>query len=265
VSTSSYDLIAELYDEDMGRSAPPGDLAFYGALARAAKGRVLELACGTGRVALSLAAAGAEVTGVDRSLPMLRELERKQALLPAAAKRVLTACLDLRSRALGGRRFALVLLPYSAITYLVDDGDRREVLRWVHGLLGPGGRFALDTFIPDPALDLVPDDHVFQDYRRALPDGRVLSRCKVIRKDRALRRNEIERRYTMEDAAGAVLRQTVTREIIRPFPPEELAAELAAAGLSVVERRDDFGLTVGERARTAVIVCTAVGPAPGAP
>jgi SAM-dependent methyltransferase len=256
VSTPSYDLIAELYDEDMGRSAPPGDLEFYGGLAGAAKGRVLELACGTGRVALSLAAGGANVTGVDRSLPMLRELERKQAMLPAAAKRVQTACLDLRSRALGGGRFALVLLPYSAITYLVDDADRREVLRWVQGLLGPGGRFALDTFIPDPALDLIPDDHVFQDYRRTLPDGRVLSRSKVIRKDRSRRRNEIERRYTLEDAAGAVLRQTITRETIRPFQPEELAAELEAAGLTVVERRDDFGRPAGERARTAVFVCS---------
>jgi SAM-dependent methyltransferase len=255
VTTPSYDLIAELYDEDMGRSAPTGDLEFYAALARAAKGRVLELACGTGRVALSLAAAGADVTGVDRSLPMLRELERKQAMLPAAARRVQTACLDLRSRALGGR-FALALLPYSAITYLVDAGDRREVLRWVRGLLGPGGCFALDTFIPDPALDAIPDDHVFQDYRRTLPDGRVLSRSKTIRKDRQRRSNQIERRYTLEDGAGRVLRQTVTRETIRPFLPDELAAELEAAGLSVVDRPDDFGRSGEGRKRTAVFVCS---------
>lgn len=256
MTTASYDLIAELYDEDMGRSAPTGDLEFYAALAGAAKGRVLELACGTGRVALSLAAGGADVTGVDRSLPMLRELERKQSQLPAAARRVQTACLDLRSRALAGR-FALVLLPYSAITYLVDDGDRREVLRWVHGLLGPGGRFALDTFIPDPALDLIPDDHLFQDYRRTRPDGRVLSRSKLIRKDRARGLNEIERRYTLEDAAGAVLRQTVTRETIHPFQPDELAAELEAAGLRVRERPDDFGRPGQGRKRTAVFVCVA--------
>jgi SAM-dependent methyltransferase len=253
VSTPSYDLIAELYDEDMGRSAPAGDLAFYAALAGQARGRVLELACGTGRVALSLAAGGADVSGVDRSLPMLRQLERKQAALPAAA-RVRTACMDLRALALRGP-FALVLLPYSAITYLLEEADRRELFRQIRGLLGPGGRFELDTFIPDPTLDRFPDDHVFQDYRRTLPDGRVLSRSKVIRKDRVRRLNEIERRYTLEDAAGAVPRQTVTRETIRPFQPEELAAELEAAELTVAERRDDFGQPAGDRARTAVFVC----------
>jgi len=255
VSTPSYDLIAELYDEDMGRSAPPGDLEFYAALARLAQGRVLELACGTGRVALALADEGADVTGVDRSLPMLRELRRKQARLSGeSAARLRTACLDLRSCALRGP-FALVLLPYSAITYLVDDADRGHVLRWARTLVGAGGRFALDTFIPDPALEELPDDHVFVDYRRHLPDGRVLARSKTIRKDRQRRTNEIERRYRVEDAAGRTLRQIVTLETIRPLRPDELSAELEAAGLRVVERNDDFGLPTGGRKRTAVFVC----------
>jgi SAM-dependent methyltransferase len=257
VSTPSYDLIAELYDEDMGRSAPAGDLEFYAALARGTRGRVLELACGTGRVALALAAGGADVTGVDRSLPMLRELRRKQAMLPQeSAVRLRTACLDLRSCALRGS-FALVLLPYSAITYLVDDADRGQVLRWVRALVSEGGRFALDTFIPDPVLDDLPDDHVFLDYRRPLPDGRVLSRTKTIQKDRQRRTNQIERRYCVEDAAGRILRQTVTRETIRPFEPDELSAELEAAELQVIERNDDFGRPGGGRTRTAVFVCTA--------
>ena len=179
-----------------------------------------------------------------------------QSLLASLLAFLLAAAPALRGSAASARP-ALVLLPYSAITYLVDDGDRREVLRWVRGLLGPGGRFALDTFIPDPALDLILLADLFQDYRRTRPDGRVLSRSKVIRKDRARGLNEIERRYTLEDAAGAVLRQTVTRETIHPFQPDELAAELEAAGLRVRERPDDFGRPGQGRKRTAVFVCVA--------
>jgi len=74
---TGYDAIAELYDEDMGASAPAGDVEFYLAKARETSGRTLELGCGTGRITLPLAAAGCEVIGADRSLAMLGVLRRK--------------------------------------------------------------------------------------------------------------------------------------------------------------------------------------------
>ena len=56
----------------------------------APRGRVLELACGTGRIALSLAEAGLHVTGVDRSEAMLTIARRKLASLPASVQERLT-------------------------------------------------------------------------------------------------------------------------------------------------------------------------------
>jgi SAM-dependent methyltransferase len=255
VSGFSYDAIADLYDADMGASAPAGDVAFYASRAKEAPGPVLELGCGTGRIALALAAQGAQVLGLDRSLPMLRELNRKRASLPAEAQaRVRAVCMDARACSLRGR-FALVLCPYSAITCLVDARDRRAVLRWARTLLGEAGRFALDVFVPSRTIAILPDEHVFHDYRRPLPGGGMLRRSKVICKDPARRVNTIERRYSVEDASGSPLREVITRESIRWFEPDELCAELEGAGLRVVERVPDFGVGNGESASTVALVC----------
>jgi ubiquinone/menaquinone biosynthesis C-methylase UbiE len=66
-------LFVRAYDAFYALGAPPiaGDIAFYDRLARATGGPVLELGCGTGRIALALAQAGLSVTGVDISTGML--------------------------------------------------------------------------------------------------------------------------------------------------------------------------------------------------
>src|SRR4030095_7404926 len=69
-----YDLIAQVYATDMGRSMPFDDVGFYRGLCRGARGRVLELGCGTGRILLDLIASGVDAIGVDRSLPMLKQM-----------------------------------------------------------------------------------------------------------------------------------------------------------------------------------------------
>ena len=66
-------LFVRAYDAFYAGGAPPiaGDIVFYDRLAQATGGPVLELGCGTGRIALALAQAGLSVTGVDVSAGML--------------------------------------------------------------------------------------------------------------------------------------------------------------------------------------------------
>jgi ubiquinone/menaquinone biosynthesis C-methylase UbiE len=80
-------LFVRAYDTFYVGGAPiGGDVAFYGYLARGSGGGVLELACGTGRIALALAEAGLDVTGVDISEGMLSVARRKAVARPPSVQ-----------------------------------------------------------------------------------------------------------------------------------------------------------------------------------
>ncbi len=142
--TWSYDLIAEVYATDMGRSMPFDDVGFYRRLGRAAHGRVLELGCGTGRILLDLLASDVDAVGIDRSLPMLVRMRKDAASRGIAAPRV--AQMDIGALALTGE-FALILAPYSLITYVTDSDVAVRVLRQLRALLDERGVVVLDYHV----------------------------------------------------------------------------------------------------------------------
>lgn len=66
-----------------------GDVDFYRSVAADQGGPILELGCGTGRVAFPLAEDGFEVVGIDRSTPMLAVAESKRRVAaPEVASRI---------------------------------------------------------------------------------------------------------------------------------------------------------------------------------
>jgi len=122
------------------------DIAFYVALAKEADGPVVELAVGTGRVAIPVArATGRKVIGIDGSPSML-----------AQAREAGGDLLDLR---LGDMRdleleepAALVYCPARSLLHLPTWADRRRVFERVAEALLPGGRFAWNAFAFDHAI-----------------------------------------------------------------------------------------------------------------
>ena len=66
-----WDTYAPFYDWENARTLGRKDVPFWTQVGKSIKGRVLELGCGTGRIALPLARAGVRLVGVDRSAPML--------------------------------------------------------------------------------------------------------------------------------------------------------------------------------------------------
>jgi SAM-dependent methyltransferase len=141
---SLYDAIAELYDP-WSRSVVE-DVAFYVEEAERAGGPVVELAVGTGRIAVPTAAAGIRVIGVDSSDGML-EVCRRRAELAGVAE-----LLDLRLGELEvppvSERVGLVTCPFRSYLHLLDDEARLRALRAARDLLVPGGRLVFDVFAP---------------------------------------------------------------------------------------------------------------------
>jgi SAM-dependent methyltransferase len=230
---TSYDRIAEIYDEDMGANNPGLDVAFYVGRAQAARGWVLELGCGTGRITLPLVEAGCRVAGLDLSLPMLQQLKRKAAW-------VACFCADMCAFALRAR-FSLIICPFSAFTYLAEDVDRSAMLAAVREHLEPQGIFIMDVFAPDAQIDELPDDHVFHDYQRARMDGTQLERTKTIEKLSGGRVSVIRRTYRFLSREGAELRSFTTEDRIRCYRQGELPALLRGHGFEILEQQAGFG------------------------
>lgn len=122
------------------------DLPFYLKLAKKARGPVLELACGTGRLTIPLRKAGVDITGLDLSGPMLARARRKAAAEGLAVPFVKG---DARKFRLG-RKFALIFLPFNSLQHLHTLRDLEGLFSCVRAHLLPGGRFAFDVFNPDP-------------------------------------------------------------------------------------------------------------------
>ena len=246
--TWSYDLIAEVYTTDMGRSMPFDDVGFYRDLCRTAGGRVLELGCGTGRILLNLIGAGIDATGVDRSLPMLERLRADAQTLGMPSPRV--AQMDIGALAVTGR-FAVILAPYSLITYLTDTGYALRVLRQLHTLLDQGGCVVLDAFIPQPVSSFA---DFREDYRRPHGIG-TLERAKRI-ESLTDGTNRIERRYRLFDFNDTLVSEFVTVETIRPYEPELIAQIATDAGFEIERWSYDYGSgerSGGSRFATAIL------------
>jgi SAM-dependent methyltransferase len=105
---------------------------------------VVELACGTGRIAVPVAKAGIAVIGVDASAGML-EVARDYARAEGVE-------LDLRRGDMRDppvtERVPLVLIPFRSLLHMMTDADRLGALRAARKLLVPGGRLVFDVFAP---------------------------------------------------------------------------------------------------------------------
>jgi SAM-dependent methyltransferase len=134
--------IAPVVWHDLECGAYRADLALWRELAeRAAEPgrpcRVLDLGCGTGRVALFLASQGHRVTGLDLDRILAAELNRRavEQNVPAGA---VTG--DVRDFALG-RHFDVVLAPMQMLQLLANRYERIRALTRVRAHLRPGGLF----------------------------------------------------------------------------------------------------------------------------
>lgn len=147
-------LFVRAYDPFYFAGAPiGGDVIFYGHLARETGGRVLELACGTGRIALALAEAGLEITGIDISEGMLGVARRKVAARPPSVQQRLTLIQQDMSELNLGRRFGFAFVAARSFQHLLTIDRQRRALEGIHRHLQGTGRLAMHLF--DPRLDLL--------------------------------------------------------------------------------------------------------------
>lgn len=106
-------------------------------------GRALELAIGTGRVAVPLAARGVQVVGIELSRPMVEQLRAKvdEATIPVVVGDMATATAP--------GRFSLVYLVFNTISNLLTQEEQVACFRNAARHLLPGGRFVVELWVPE--------------------------------------------------------------------------------------------------------------------
>jgi SAM-dependent methyltransferase len=139
-----YDPIARIYNP-WSRSVTE-DVSFYVEQARSSGGPVVELAVGTGRIAVPIASAGIRVIGVDASPEMLA-LAREAALVAGVDELVELRLGDFLEPPVP-ERVPLVICPFRSLLHMEDEAAKLRALRAARSLLEPGGRFVFDVFAP---------------------------------------------------------------------------------------------------------------------
>ena len=162
--------LARLYDVDLVED--PGDLELYLALARRTGGPIIELAAGSGRLSIPLAAAGYQVTALDSDPAMLARARRVSAHAgPDVAGRLelLEAdLLDMPANRAG--QYQLAILALNSLLLLGTRDAQRRSLAAMAGLLSPAGIAVVDVWQPR-ADDLARfDGRLMLEYQRPDPE-----------------------------------------------------------------------------------------------
>ncbi len=233
---------ARLYDLDLAED--PGDLDLYLALAARTGGPILELAVGSGRLAVPLAADGHDVTGVDTDPAMLaRAREAADAAGKAVGRRVRLVEGDARSvRLPDAGEYRLAAIPLNSIFLMGSRADQQLAVATLAAHLAPGGLATVDAWLPD-ADDL------------ARYDGRLV--LEWVREDPGSGRTVTKAGSAVYDAVTSSVRLTtifeeghpgeppirwVRVDRLRLVNPDELVVFAEAAGLVVETLAGDYDL-----------------------
>ncbi len=227
-----YDLDLEGYDDDV---------AWYCQLAAEADGAVLELGCGTGRVARALALDGVEVVGVDISAAMLSIASEQPG-----GERASWVEGDLRTVDLG-REFQLVVIPLGGLQHMAELDDLVAAFRSIRRHLAADGVAVVDVEAPLPD-DFTPGpqpliEHWTREWRPQ-PDGPVLTVSKLVSVEAYP--SESRRAVTWHfdiQGADAPLRRETAQFDLRTITAAELELAGRLAGLEVSGRWGDYELT----------------------
>ncbi len=219
---------------DLECAAYRTDLPLWLELAAATPGApVLEVGCGTGRVALALARAGHPVTAVDVDVALLAELARR-----AAALSVEVVHADARELDLPSRGYALCVAALQTIQLFGGPGPRARFLAAAREHLRPDGVLAcaivstLESYGLVDGDELPPAEHVRREGRLYVSRAiamRVRARTIEVKR-RRLVIGEGGRRDVLEPTAAAVLQ-------LARFTASELEREARAVGFTPLPRR----------------------------
>jgi len=217
---------------DMYSAGVKGDVAFYLRECKKAKGKVLEIACGTGRILIPAMKAGVDIAGLDLSREMTDILKAKAQKIGLKPKIVLANMRDFKLK----DRFVLIIIPYRSFVHMLSYQDQKKALRNFYNHLKPDGKLVLNVFNPDLA-------RIGKGYYLKHLRGGIKGRFRYWDEGKYDFANQIITGIQMIellDKKGKVVKSKKAKLVVRYIFPYEFKALLELAGFKKVEICDGF-------------------------
>jgi SAM-dependent methyltransferase len=245
--------LARLYDLDLVDD--PGDLDLYLALADRADGPILELAVGSGRLAIPMAEAGHLVTGVDLD-PAMLERARARADRTVGRDRLTLVEADMVGLRLpDAGRYGLAFIALNSLLLLPTRSAQRAAIRALADHLAPGGLAVVDVWLPD-AEDLARfDGRITLEWPRLDPEtGAIVTKIASAQHDAASASVTLTTIFE-EGGQGGPTRRWVRRDRLRLVSADELRGFAEDASLLVESLAGDYAMNpIGPGSERAILL-----------
>ena len=230
-----WDDYAAYYDWENAQTVGRRDIQFWQRLAVPVAGPILELGCGTGRVAIPVAKAGATVVGIDRSASMLARANARvrRARLGSRLKLIRG---DIRHLPFPDRTFPLVMAPYGILQSLLDERLLMDTLTDVRRVLARDGTFGLELVADLPAWDEYSDRTTLRSPRG--PHGKPIALVESVKQDRRKHITRFEQTF-VEGRGKSATRKTF-RLAFRTVSVPQMVQRLETAGFQVSSLLGDY-------------------------
>jgi len=224
-----WDAYAPFYDWENAQTLGRRDVPFWTSVAKQARGRVLELGCGTGRISKPLIKAGVDLVGIDRSAAMLARIPNPKSRTPTRFVRG-----DIRALPFADASLAMVIAPYGILQSLTRDRDLVATLQSVARAIKPAGTFG---------IDLVPDVPNWREYENRVQlrgrDGtRHLTLIETVRQDPKRRLTTFTQTYV--ERVGRRRTEHTFDLVFRTLTVPQMTKRLEDAGFTVDRALGDY-------------------------
>jgi len=228
-------IVSRFYDVVYDKILDKSGLKFYLDEISKAKGSVLEIGSGTGRIFVPALKSGADIYGLDLSENMTDELKKK--IQPEDYGRIFLGNVTDFSL---NRKFSLILAPFRIFSHLVSTDEQINALNRIHHHLTDDGIFIFDVFNPD--FNLMTDDRrEATDFVGEYKPGLYLKRHTIMEYDKPEQTINITFRFEYEE--DSQIKNDECKFPMRYFFRFELLHLLNRCGFSISEFYGDFNKT----------------------
>ena len=230
--------MADFYDDYYGRNT--GDIDFWVEQCKN-KNKILEIACGTGRITIPIIESGKKVYALDYSSAMLDILKEKSKTNKYSKDDIELFCQDMRNMNFN-IKFDIIIITSNSVNHLEKTEDFEQLLSCAYNLLEKDGVLIFDALRPRfKYLTRNMDEYYDYDEFILSKTGERIQICENSKYNHATQINNVNYYYT--DSNG---KKTVLNTKVRLYFPQELDYIISKSKFKVFEKYDWYDLRLFE-------------------